>query len=307
MLYLPLWLAASYQRTTVFPRVWKISFENIFLVVGMVVFFFSSPRIGGAACMLMLLYLFLKLNLAVYRWIIRRLSRLWSVVRHSRLLQAGIGVLVLILFVGVYAVFSWGVLKVVSERDWRVALLVKNPLSQSDMQRLSKFDENALFMVSQRFAFLERTVYWMTGWHIFNDYPITGVGLGNAGYYYLDHIPAIGWATYEIRTMFYRNDGLPNIKSFWYRLLAETGIVGFMLFVVWLLVLWFSLSASQHSRDSTLRTVALGGQLALLAFVFEGFSIDSFGLPYLFVMTGFSAAAGLIYRRTGRVLKTEMD
>ena len=308
MLYLPLWLAASYQRTSIFPRLWKISVENIFLVLGLVAFFFTSPRIGGAACMLMLLYLFLKLNLSVYRWIIRRTSRLWGAVRDSRLLQGAIGALVLILFIGVYALFSWGVLRVVSEHDWRVALVLKNSLSPTDIERLKKLDENALFLVGQRFAFLERTVFWMTGWHIFNDYPLAGVGLGNAGYYYPDHLPAVGWATYEVRRLMYVDDGLPNIKSFWYRLLAETGIIGFMLFVVWMLVLWFSLSAShQHSRDSTLRTVALGGQLALLAFVFEGFSIDSFGLPYLFVMAGLSAAVGLIVRRSESTVSSKTD
>jgi hypothetical protein len=300
LLYLPLWLAATYQRTTVFPRLWKISLENIFLVLGMVAFFFTSPRIGGAACMLMLLYLFLKFNLAVYRWVIQRMSRLWSTVRHSRLVQAGIGALVLVLFFGVYGVFSWGVLKVVSEHDWRVALVVNNSLTPTDMRELSRLDENSLFVVGQRFAFLERTVFWMTGWHIFNDYPLAGVGLGNAGYYYMDHMPGIGWATNEVRTLMYRNDVLPNIKSLWYRLLAETGIVGFMLFLIWLLVLWFSLSASQRSRDHTLRTVSLAGKLALLALVFEGFSVDSFGLPYIFVIAGLSAAAGWIYRRTAQ-------
>ena len=299
MLYLPLWLSASYQRTTVFPRIWKISCENICLVVGMGVFFFSSPRIGGLACMLMLFYLFLKFNLVVYRWVIGRLSRLWTAVRHPRLIKAGAGVLVWIVFIGAYAGFSWGILKVVSERDWRVALLVNSPLTETDIKELNKIDEKSLFLVGKRFAFLERTIFWMTGWHIFNDFPLAGVGLGNAGFYYPDHLPAIGWATYEVRELMYRDEGLPNIKSFWYRLLAETGIVGFVLFITWLLVLWVSLSASLRSRDSTLRTVALGGQLALLAFVFEGFSIDSFGLPYLFVITGIAAATGVIYRRQG--------
>ena len=70
-----------------------------------------------------------------------------------------------------------------------------------------------------------------------------------------------------------------------------------MLDITWLLVLWFSLFSSQRSPDSTLRTMALACQLALLAFVFEGFSIDSFGLPYLFVIAGFAAAVGMIYRR----------
>ena len=303
MLYLPLWLAASYQRTTVFPRLWKISFENIFLVMGLAVFYFSSPRIGGVACMLMLLFLFLKLNLAVYRWVNHRLGRQWGAGRHPRLLKLGISALVLVVIVGLYGAFSWGVVKVVSERDWRVALLLKNSLTQTDLQEISRLDESSLFFVAQRFAFLERTVYWMTGWHIFNDYPLTGVGLGNAGYYYLDHLPTTGWSSYEVRTIMYREDVLPNIKSLWYRLLAETGIIGFGLFITWLLVIWISLSASQRSRDDTLRTVSLAGQLALLALVFEGFSIDSFGLPYLSVIAGISAATGLIYRRNIRMLK----
>ncbi len=300
MLYLPLWLAASYLRTTVFPRLGKISVENILLAVGMVAFFFTSPRIGGVACMLMLFYLFLKFNLVIYRWVIHRLSGLWSAVHHSRFIQAGIGALVVLVLIGVYAGSGFGILKIASGRDDRIALLVDTSFSPMDIQTLSKFDENSLLLVGRKFAFLERTVYWMTGWHIFNDYPITGVGLGNAGYYFIDNMPAAGWSSYEIRTLMYREGALPNIKSMWYRLLAETGIVGFMLFIVWLLVLWFSLSASVHSQDNTLRTIALAGQLALLAFVFEGFSVDSFGLPYLFVISGLAAAAGMIYRQKGQ-------
>ena len=299
MLYLPLWLAASYLRTTVFPRLGKISVENILLAVGMVAFFFTSPRIGGVACMLMLFYLFLKFNLVIYRWLIHRLSRLSSAVDHSRWIQAGIGALVVLVLVGVYAGSGFGILKIASGRDDRIALLVDSPLSSGDIQTLSKFDENSLMLVGRKFAFLERTVYWMTGWHIFNDYPITGVGLGNAGFYFVENMPAAGWSSIEIRTLMYRDTALPNIKSMWYRLLAETGIVGFMLFIVWLLVLWFSLSASMHSQDNTLRTIALAGQLALLAFVFEGFSVDSFGLPYLFVISGLAAAAGMVYRQRG--------
>ncbi len=298
MLYLPLWLASSYQRTTVFPRIWKISVENIFLVFGLGVFFLSSPRIGLAACMLMLLFLFIKFNLAIYRWAVRRLASIWSAFKRSVLLKIAIGTLMVALFIGIYAGFSAVVLKVVSERDWRVALLIKSPLSQAEIQQLSALNENSLFYIGIRFAFMERTVYWMDGWHIFNDYPLLGVGLGNAGFYFLSHLPAVGWSSIEVRAVAYQNPGLPNIKSLWYRLLAETGIVGFAIFVVWLLVLWSSASKSLHSQDGTIRTVALAGQLALLALVFEGFSVDTFGLPYLFVITGLIAAAGWITRHT---------
>ncbi len=297
MLYLPIWLAASYQRTSVFPKIWKISLENVCLIVGMAVFFLTSPRIGGAAFMLMLLYLFLRMNLAVYRWIIQRLSSLWVSFRRIGLIKIGVGVLVVIGFISIYAGFSFAVLKVVSDHDWRVGLIVKSPLSQSEIQQLSALDENSLFYVGLRFAFLERTVYWMTGWHIFNDFPLVGVGLGNAGYYFIPRLPAVGWSSIEVRAIVYQNDALPNIKSIWYRLLAETGIVGFSIYVTWLLALWASLSKTLHSQDQTLKTVALAGRLAILAYVFEGFSIDTFGLPYLFVITGLAAAAALLYRQ----------
>ncbi len=296
MLYLPLWLASTYQRTTVFPRLWKISFENIFLVVGLGVFFLTSPRIGLVACMLMLFFLFIKLNLAIYRWIIRRLIPMWEAFRRSALLKISVGALLVILFVGIYAGFTGIMLKVVSERDWRVGLILNATLSQEEIQRLSALNENSLFYIGIRFAFLERTVYWMDGWRIFNDFPVLGVGLGNAGFYFLPHLPAVGWGSIEVRAIAYQNPGLPNIKSMWYRLLAETGIVGFSIFIVWLLVLWSSASKSLHIQNDTIRTVALAGQLALLAYIFEGFSVDTFGLPYLFMMAGLIASTGWIIR-----------
>jgi hypothetical protein len=296
MLYLPLWLAATYQRTTVFPKLWKISVENIFLVIGIGVFFLASPRIGAAAFMLMMLYIFLRFNVAVYHWIIQRLSHLWSSFQYPRLLKLGAGLLVIIAFISIYTLFSMGAFKIASERDPRVKMLVDSPLSQEEIKKLSAFDENTLFYLGLRFAFMERTVFWMTGWDIFNEHPWVGVGLGNSGYYFFSHMPAIGWSSIEMRAVMYQNEGLPNIKSIWYRLLAETGIVGFAIFITWLLMIWFSTSSSLHSRDDTIKTVALAGQLALLAYVFEGFSVDTFGLPYLFVITGLAASAGWIYR-----------
>lgn len=296
MLYLPLWLASTYQRTSVFPKIWKISVENIFLVFGLVVFFLSSPRIGMLACMLMLFFLFIKFNVAIYRWVIRKLEPAWNAFRRSALLKVAVGALLVVVFIGIYVGFSAAVLKVVSERDWRVALLVKSPLSAEEIQSLSPLNENTLFFIGIRFAFLERTVYWIDGWHIFNDYPLVGVGLGNTGFYFLPHLPAVGWSSIEVRAVAYQNETLPNTKSIWYRLLAETGIVGFAIFVVWLLVLFSSASKSLRSRDNTIRTIALAGQLALLAYVFEGFSVDTFGLPYLFIMAGLIASTGWIIR-----------
>ncbi len=306
VLYLPLWFAATYQRTSVFPRLWKISLENVLLAIGCAVFFLTSPRVSLAGFMLVLVYLFFLINRAIYRRIIAYLTHRYDPLSlHSTFYKIGIGVLLVIVFVGVYGSFSLGVLKVASDHDYRMAFILQSSFTPEQIQQLSKFDENSLFLVSRSFAFLERTVYWMTGWHIFNSQPFLGVGLGNAGLYFPTQMPDIGWASPEVRGIMYLGSALPNIKSLWYRLLAETGVAGFSLFVIWLLITWISTTLTLRSRDDTLRTIALAGQLALLAFVFEGLSINSFGLPYLWMITGLAASAGFIYRQqiTGPIQK----
>jgi hypothetical protein len=43
--------------------------------------------------------------------------------------------------------------------------------------------------------------------------------------------------------------------------------------------------------------IALAGQLGLIAFIGEGFSIDSFAMPYIWVTAGLIAASGWVYRK----------
>jgi hypothetical protein len=298
MLYLPLWLAATYRRTSVFPRLWKISLENLFLVVGIGVFLLSWPRIGLVAFMLMSAFLFLKLNVALYRWVIHSLTFRWvSQEMRSRLFKVAMTIFMVIAFVGLYVGFSALLIKVSSSLDWRLALLTQSLPTKADMQQVLSMDEHTIIRLGYRYAFGERTIYWMTGWKIFNDYPWVGVGLGNAGFYFQSHLAYAAWASAEVRQVIYNNSALPNIKSIWFRLLAETGIVGFSIFIIWLVVILQSTLSSQHSRDDTIKTLALAGQLALLAFLMEGLSVDTFGLPYLWVITGLAAAAGRIYRQ----------
>jgi len=74
--------------------------------------------------------------------------------------------------------------------------------------------------------------------------------------------------------------------------------VGFSVFTAWLVLLWRSAGMAQKSRHAGMRVVALAGQLALLAFIPEGFSVDSFAIPYLWLWLGLISASGLIFRRS---------
>jgi hypothetical protein len=300
MLYLPLWMAASYHKTSAFTfRVLHISAENVLLILGIGVFFLSSPRIGLVSFLLMIIYLFIRLNLSIHRRIVDYVfKRQFNPQRgSSRTRRTWIQVIISLSIVLVYFVVLLGVFFFAAQRDWRLSILVSQPPTTKEVVGLLTLDQNTLLNLSHRFLFLERMVYWLNGWNVFNQYPWLGVGLGNAGFFFPKLAPAIGWATFEIRNVLFYLTQLPNVKSLWFRLLAETGLVGFSVFLSWLYILFQSSKFSLHNRNATIKTFAFVGQLALLAFIGEGFSIDSFAMPYFWVIAGLIAAIAVIYRR----------
>jgi hypothetical protein len=300
MLYIPLWLAATYQRTSVFKlRILRLSLENILLVFGVGLFFLSSPRIGLISFFMIGVFLFLKINLAILHRLVTFISRRkWY---QASKVQTLLGIMATsitsALMMAVYALILVSVIYIASQRDWRMELLVTNPPTWKEVTAVLTLNESVLLSLAHRLAFMERVVYWFTGWHVFNNHPWLGVGLGNSGFFALEQTPAIGWASFEIRALLFRLPYLPNIKSFWVRLFAETGLAGFSIFTAWLVVLWQSARLTLRSHRPILRTLVLAGQFSLIAFIGEGFSIDSFALPYLWTTTGLIAAAGWTYRQ----------
>ena len=300
MLYIPLWLAASYQRTSAFRfRLLRLSLENILLVLGVGLFFLTSPRIGLISFFLIGVFIFLKINLAILRRLVASIAqRRWF--QNSRT-QAPLRLVITLLTSGLllllYASALAAVIYFASQRDWRMALLVTNPPTWIEIKAFLTLQESVLLSFAHRLAFMERMVYWFTGWHVFNDHPWLGVGLGNAGFFALDQTPAIGWASFEIRSLLFRLPYLPNIKSLWVRLFAETGLLGFSMFFAWLVVLFRSAHLTLHSKQPNLQMIALTGQISLVALIGEGFSIDSFAMPYYWVAAGLIASAGWVYRR----------
>jgi hypothetical protein len=300
MLYLPLWMAASYHKTSAFAfRVFHISAENILLVFGLGAFFLSSPRIGLVSLVLMVIYLFIRLTLSIHRKIVESITKTQFILQRgpSKGHRTWIQVMTSLSIVLVYALILIGVFFFAVHRDWRLTALVSQPPSIKEIVGLLTLDQTTLLDLSHRFIFLERMVYWFNGWNVFNQYPWLGVGLGNAGFFFPKLAPAIGWATFEIRNVLFYLTQLPNVKSLWIRLLAETGLVGFSVFLSWLYILFQSSRFSQHNQNTTIKTFAFAGQLTLLAFIGEGFSIDSFAMPYFWIIAGLIAAIAMMYRR----------
>jgi O-antigen ligase len=94
----------------------------------------------------------------------------------------------------------------------------------------------------------------------------------------------------EVRRLIHRESSLLNIKNLWFRLLAETGIFGFSLFIGWMVSL-VAVFLKKPTSDIPLEQVlGLMGLLTLAALVFEGFSIDSFAMPYWWISLGIASS-----------------
>jgi O-antigen ligase len=243
-------------------------------------------------------YLALLLFGRVHGWLMAKIvSRRSEPLKNPAGVRFALGALLAIVLIVVAGGALGGYVVVASRWDDRYQLLLSD--ARSALDNLLPLTEDSLISFSDRLAFSERVVYWFGGWHVFSDYPF-GVGLGNAGFYIVERMNGQGLESIEVRNLVYRAGYLPNSKNLWTRLLSETGFLGFTVFVVWLIVLWRSAARSRKSESKLLQILGLAGQLFLMAYVVEGLSMDSFAMPYQWLMAGLISAAGLLARREGK-------
>jgi hypothetical protein len=293
LIYLPFWLGATISGTSAHRfRLWKISLENILFLLGAVVVFLAS-RVGTLAILLVLALMGLYANVLLarraYKWSLTRF------VHFSTAIKKGIRILLplilLLVFLSVYILGAVGLVYGLSHVDTRLARFF---MPQSLMQWV-KLIQNP-YALFNYLEFAERYVYWVGGWNVFNIHPILGVGLGNAGFFFQPALPAYSWSLPEVMDAYYRTAELPNIKSLWVRLLAETGIVGFASFIAWFYVLFRLSWFIRLSKNPLLGMIGWSGLFVLVASIIEGFSMDTFALPYLWVSLGIVSAAGALMR-----------
>jgi O-antigen ligase len=299
LVYLPIWLSATVIGYSSWRfRLWRFSIENLLLAVGIFTLMMSFSRVGWLSFFLVLAFLSVRLNLRVAQklqiWIISRVHVPSSL--HG-LIKSSLSFVLIIIFLVAYITSLVGLLKIGASFEPRLDRFFNDP-----------FSAGGVYEITNHLAFAERVIFWSTGWEIFNDHPFLGVGLGNAGFYFPENMPAFGWALWEVSQVFYYHGYLPNIKSLWVRILAETGILGFSIFLVWNYLLWLSGRLAKSVKDPLMKMAGLAGQLVLIAFIVEGFSIDSFALPYYWFSAGLlSAGAYLARKEIGVVVQVGRD
>lgn len=144
-------------------------------------------------------------------------------------------------------------------------------------------------------GFDARLVYSQAAYRTYEAYPLLGVGLGNYAFYFEEMLPYR--PVYEVPEVLLMitpergRDRLITAKNFYLRLLAETGIVGavgFLAFVVGILgcALYLRLTPGK-----TARYWGIASLCGLLAFFFSALTFDSFVIPNMWVVFGLITAA----------------
>jgi O-antigen ligase len=256
---------------------------------GIVILFLAQSRIGliSAFALLGALGLVGAYRLAgiIAQWLYMkrgtaRMSQ--GILTHLKLLRSLIFIGFMLLMCGAMVVM----VVLAAQIDPRVEELFEIDYSGAFVQ----YDE-PIYAISSKLAYAERLMYWTSGFNVFSKYPILGVGLGNAGFFFLDTAPSYGYRLPEIINIVNGAPQFPNPKNLWIRLLAETGIVGFSIFMSWLLLLVSGAWSLMKKGKSLFPLLGVAGLLAILAQVFEGFSLDTFALPQLWIMLGLVTAA----------------
>jgi O-antigen ligase len=283
VLYFPLWAASLILGYSAFPRLWKkVGLEGIFLAWGIVVLFLTQSRNSYLTLLfwvfLGMLYLGWQFSARLARIRIRgeELSA-WQTITRQILLFGTI----IIFFVLFLSGLAWGVSKI----DRRMTRLLEVPGRLQEIKAL--YPNEGVYEAANRLAFAERLVYWEAAYRVFERYPILGVGLGGSGFLFPEVVPKYGYSLLEIQdTLSLENLNLPNPKNLWLRILSETGIIGASVFLVWYVVL--GATAVQRVKSGSIlgRVVGVMGILYLLAQIIEGFSMDTFALPYLWISSG---------------------
>jgi len=282
VLYLPLWLGAVLAGSSAFRKIrGRFPIEAFLLGWGLLILVLTKSRIGILSAMTVAAILG-----AAATW---RLGRRLRFPRgrgeiagrgRGRTFSIGVRLALLVVLVGVLV----GGVYLLGRFDPRVArVFTVRPV-------LSAGGWSAVYSYTNQLAYAERVMYWVSGLKAFSLHPLLGVGLGNAGFLFRQSLPVFGYALPEMIVILNGAPGFPNPKSLWVRLLAETGVVGFLLFTIWLFGIGLAAYRLSRGRASFLRVVGAAGLFALAAQVTEGFSLDSFALPQLWIMLGLVTA-----------------
>ncbi len=136
-----------------------------------------------------------------------------------------------------------------------------------------------------------RAAYMFGALGAYEESPITGVGLGASGFYIYKHLP--DWAMTTVpdiaRQLSPENRLYPNPKSMYVRLLSETGLIGFFIFLAFLFSVLADSLLALRSNQPYMRYLGIAGLFSWLAILMYNATQDSFATPNIWINLGILA------------------
>lgn len=273
-LLMPWLFTAVFSGYSVFRWRWRwLTVEAVMLFWASGVLLFTYSRAGIVLLILQFFLIFLIRPKKQRNPRARLMSRWWGV--GKRLLQAGMAMIVLFGFIYVAG----------SQNNY--------------FSRLWNYwadDETGEYF--QYVAFLPRFTYWETAYKIYEEYPLTGVGLGNFTFYFDEHLTAQQlYKTPELLVMLTPEGGrsqITTVKSIFPRILAETGLLGMAAFLSFLIAILGCAIYLVFSSKIDQQFWGRAGLFGMVVFLVISFSYDSFSLPNMWVVFGLITAAAQV-------------
>jgi O-antigen ligase len=136
----------------------------------------------------------------------------------------------------------------------------------------------------------QRVAYAFAGYEVFEQFPLTGVGLGGSALYLYDQIPDWARNLQEVARQLSPDSSLiPNTKNLYVRLLAETGLPGFWFFIAFMLSFLGIIRRQYLAEDATLKFVAVAGLFLWVGLAIRNLTQDSLTFPIMWVSLGIIA------------------
>jgi hypothetical protein len=281
-LLVPLLLASILSGFSAFRWRWRwLTLEWFLFAWAVAILAFTFSRAGIAILFLLVVtgFLFLRAHRPLQPDRARPRRRLWL----FRLIEAGVvaGVLVGLIYVA----------------------SLKNPFFARIWSYWSEVENTSLEDYFEYLGFGARFRYGEAAYRTYEAYPVLGVGLGNYAFYFPEMMPdePLAASPELLRQIVPEGnrERLITPKNFYYRLLAETGLIGLAAFVAFIAALLGCAFFLWLSAEKEQKYWGRAGLLGLVAFVASAVSFDSFAIPNMWIMFGLITAAAWIYSREG--------
>jgi len=133
----------------------------------------------------------------------------------------------------------------------------------------------------------------------YRDHPWTGVGLGADGFYIYQNLPDwIMTMVPEIASQLSPASTLyPNAKNLYVRLLAETGLIGFILFLAFQFFILGDIIAALKQRTALWRYLGIAALFSWLGIILYNMAQDSFATPNIWLNLGIFVGISVLSRQ----------